>query len=138
MKVLSVPVAVIVEGIVAGQGKQHAKTRTKREEDLRSCIHPYLQNIRHSKWGVASVETETRKWLNKLITVCKWKFESSYTNNLENSLCFNLGCNLGHWHNRIGNMRCLLTSEDLCEEKCVCVHERVSMSMRAFHDGKKF
>jgi len=49
MKVVPVPVAVVVEGIVAGQGEQHAKTRTKREEDLRSCIYPYLQNIRYCK-----------------------------------------------------------------------------------------
>lgn len=30
---------------------------------------------------------------------------------------------------------CVITSEDQCEEKRVCA--RVSMSMRAFHDGKK-
>ena len=35
-------VAVIVEWVVAGEGQEHAETRTQREEDLGSCINPHL------------------------------------------------------------------------------------------------
>ncbi len=49
MKGFSLPVAVIVEGIVAGQSEQNAKPRTEREEDLCRGIYPYLQYIPYHK-----------------------------------------------------------------------------------------
>lgn len=37
-----VPVAVIVEGVVARQSKQNAKPRAEGEEDLSCCVYPNL------------------------------------------------------------------------------------------------
>ena len=46
---LMLPVNVVVELVVAGKRKQNSKARSKGEEDLRSCINPYLvQTQRHA------------------------------------------------------------------------------------------
>lgn len=36
------PVAIIVEGVVAGVGQVNAETSSNRVENLHSCIHPDL------------------------------------------------------------------------------------------------
>lgn len=37
-----VPVAVVVELVVTGEGQQRAETGTQREEDLRGGVYPHL------------------------------------------------------------------------------------------------
>jgi len=40
--VIFLPVDVVVELVIAGKCKQNSKARSKREENLCSCIDPYL------------------------------------------------------------------------------------------------
>lgn len=35
-------VTVVVKWVVAGKGQKHTKPWAQREEDLRSCVYPYL------------------------------------------------------------------------------------------------
>lgn len=42
-----IPITVVVELIVAGQGEESAKSRTQREKDLRRSVYPHLIKIKY-------------------------------------------------------------------------------------------